>query len=140
MSDTAEHPGEGASGRRRVGGAILGVAIASAVWLAPIPGGLTSVGHSILAILALTVTFWVFEVLVNAVTSLLMLALMIVAGVKPEHAFSAFSGQAFWILLVVLFYGYAMQSTGLARRLVRDSHLVPSHVPWAFSARSSSSA
>jgi anion transporter len=116
VSDAAEHPGEGGA-RRRIGGAILGVAIASAVWLAPIPGGLTSVGHSILAILALTVTFWVFEVLISAVTSLLMLALMIVAGVRPEHALSAFSGQAFWILLVVLFYGYAMQSTGLAKRL-----------------------
>ncbi len=103
--------------RHKLLGAILGVAIAAGIRLLPTPQGLTPVGHSILAILALTVVFWVFEVLGNAVTSILMLGLFIVAGVRPDVALNAFSGLPFWILVVVLFYGYAMQSTGLARRL-----------------------
>ena len=104
---------------KRIFGAILGVTLAVIVRLIPMGPGLTSVGHSIVAVLVLTVCFWAFEVLTNAVTSLLMLGLMIVVGVKPSVALGAFAGLSFWILLVVLFYGYAMQSTGLAKRLVR---------------------
>ena len=103
--------------RHRMLGAALGIGLAVGIRLLPTPHGLTKVGHSILAILVLTVVFWVFEVLGNAVTAILMLGLMIMAGVKPQHALSVFSGPSFWILLVVLFYGYAMQSTGLAKRL-----------------------
>ena len=87
------------------------------IWMMPTPQGLTPVGQAVVAILAFTVMFWIFGVLDNASTTLLMLALMMMAGVKPEHALGAFAGSAFWILLVVLFYGFAMQSTGLARRL-----------------------
>jgi len=107
----------GSQARKQIGGAIIGVLLAGLIWLAPTPRGLTPLGQTILAILVLTAVFWVFDVLGNAVTALLMLGLLILAGVKPEHALSAFSGGPFWVLLVVLFYGAAMQSTGLARRL-----------------------
>jgi len=103
--------------RRRLFGAILGIVVAGGLRALPTPHGLTQIGHSILAILVLTVIFWIFHVLGNAPTSILMLGLLICAGVKPEHALSAFSELAYWILVVVLFYGYAMQSTGLAKRL-----------------------
>jgi anion transporter len=101
----------------RLLGAIIGIVLAVGLRALPTPHGLTPVGHSILAIMVLTVCFWAFHVLGNAPTSILMLGLLIVAGVKPEHALSAFSELAYWILVVVLFYGYAMQSTGLAKRL-----------------------
>ena len=103
--------------RRRIFGAIFGVSLAVVLRLLPTPHGLTPVGHSILAILALTIVLWVFEVFGNAVTALLMVGLMIMAGVKPAQALSAFSALSWWILVVVLFYGFAMQSTGLAKRL-----------------------
>ncbi len=117
VSHQVEAKTEQAEHRRKIFGAIFGVALAIVLRLLPTPHGLTPVGHSILAILALTVSLWVFEVFPNAITSVLMLALMIMVGVKPAIALSAFSEQAYWILVVVLFYGYAMQSTGLARRL-----------------------
>ena len=110
MAEQAEH-------RRKIFGAIFGVALAIVLRLLPTPHCLTPVGHSILAILSLTVVLWVFEVFGNAVTSVVMVGLMIVSGVKPAQALSAFSALSWWILVVVLFYGYAMQSTGLAKRL-----------------------
>lgn len=119
-------PAQQPAHQKRLLGAILGIVVAGGLRLLPTPHGLTPIGHSILAILALTVIFWAFHVLGNAPTSILMLGLMIVAGVKPAHALSAFSELAYWILVVVLFYGYAMQSTGLARRL---SYLILSWFP-----------
>ncbi|MBI2817652.1 MAG: anion permease [Acidobacteria bacterium] len=117
MGAVRQPAAEGRARRNRLAGAIAGIALGVGLRLLPTPDGLTPVGHSILAILVLTVFFWIFNVLGNAPASILMLALMILAGVKPAHALSAFSAVEYWILLVVLFYGYAMQSTGLARRL-----------------------
>jgi anion transporter len=117
VKQAVEASAEHAENRKRLFGAILGAGLAVLLRLLPTPHGLTSVGHSILAILAMTVVYWVFEVLGNAPTAVLMLGLMILAGVKPAVALSSFSALPFWILVVVLFYGYAMQSTGLAKRL-----------------------
>lgn len=103
--------------RRKVLGAGLATAAGGLIWLLPTPTNLGHTGHAVLAILAFSALLWVFDVLGNATTSLLMLALFILAGVKPEHALGAFASSPFWLVLVVLFYGAAMQSTGLAKRL-----------------------
>jgi len=107
----------GASRRRRLLGALAGAGLGGLLWALPTPAGLTATGHAVIAVLALTVVFWVCGVLGNAVTGLLMLGLMLLAGVQPQHALGAYASAPFWTLLVVLFYGFAMQSTGLARRL-----------------------
>jgi len=98
-------------------GAVLAFLAAGLFELLPTPAGLTSVGQATVSILILSVIFWIFDVLGSAVTALFMLALLILAGVKPEHALGAYAGGSFWILVGVLFYGAAMQSTGLARRV-----------------------
>jgi DASS family divalent anion:Na+ symporter len=103
--------------QRKILGAGLGALLGILIWLPPTPVGLTPTGHAVLAILGFSAVLWVFDVLGNAVTSLLMLALFILAGVKPEHALGAFASAPFWLVLGVLFYGAAMQSTGLAKRL-----------------------
>jgi di/tricarboxylate transporter len=46
-----------------------------------------------------------------------MMALLIGTGVKPALALSGFSSPAFWVLLTVLFYGFAVKKTGLAERI-----------------------
>ena len=107
----------GSQADKEIAGAVIGMLLAAWIWNSATPAGLTSLGQTILAILVLTAIFWVFGVLGNAVTALLMLGLLILAGVKPEHALSAFSSNSFWLLLIVLFYGAAMQSSGLARRI-----------------------
>jgi anion transporter len=96
---------------------LLAVLIGTAIVLMPTPHGLSRTGQLVLAVTALTVTLWMFRVMSTGVVSILMMALMIPAGVKPAVALSGFSAPSFWILVAVLFYGFAMQSTGLARRI-----------------------
>jgi len=53
----------------------------------------------------------------NGVAAILMMGLMVLAGVKPAVALTGFASPSFWILVCVLYYGCAMQKTGLAQRL-----------------------
>jgi anion transporter len=96
---------------------LLAALIGIAIVLMPTPHGLSRSGQMVLAVTALTVTLWMFRVMSTGVVSILMMALMIPAGVKPAVALSGFSAPGFWILVAVLFYGFAMQATGLARRI-----------------------
>jgi len=91
-----------------LGGAILAL---------PTPHGLSPLAHHVLAIAAFTVVLWVFQVMNTGISAVLMMGLMILAGVKTSLALSGYSSPQFWILLAVLFYGFAMQKTGLAQRL-----------------------
>src|SRR4029077_19196649 len=47
----------------------------------------------------------------------MMMALLIAIKVPPPRALSGFADPAFWTLLAVLYYGFAMRKTGLAERL-----------------------
>jgi anion transporter len=93
--------------------AILGATLG----LMPAPHGLSHIAQTVLAVLAFTVVLWMFKVMNNGIASVLMMGLMILFGVKPSLVLSGFSAPSFWILLVVLFYGLAMQRTGLAKRI-----------------------
>jgi anion transporter len=107
----------------------LMLAIAAAIGLGiaymPTPAGLSHPAQVVLAILAFTVTIWATDVMNNGVASVLMMALMIYSGVRPlgvangtvTGAFSGYADPAFWILLTVLYYGFAMKKTGLADRI-----------------------
>ncbi|GAF70822.1 unnamed protein product, partial [marine sediment metagenome] len=92
-------------------------AIGVAIYALPAPHGLSPTAQTVLAITAFTVGLWVLKAVNNAVASILMMALLIPAGVEPSLALSGFSTAGFWILLAVLFYGFAMQRTGLAQRI-----------------------
>jgi anion transporter len=86
------------------------------VWSVP-SSGLTPVAHHVLAVLAFTVVLWVTQAVNNGVASVLMVALLILVGVKPPTALSGYGSPPFWVLLTVLFYGFAMKKTGLAERV-----------------------
>lgn len=86
------------------------------VFLVP-QDGLDSQGRWILGIFAFTVILWAFSPLENAAVTLLLLGLLTVAGVPYRVVLSGFASGGFWILLTVLFFGYAMKKTGLARRI-----------------------
>jgi anion transporter len=98
-------------------GLALAILVGATVVSLPTPHGLSSMAQRVLAIAAFTVVLWVFQVMNSGVTAVLMMALMIFARVRPSLVLSGYSSPQFWILLVVLFYGFAMQRTGLARRL-----------------------
>ena len=98
-------------------GTILSIIAGAAILLAPLPSGLTEDAQKVLAIAVFTILLWMFQVMNNAVIAVFMMGLMVLAGVQPALALGGFSGPSFWILVCVLYYGCAMQKTGLAQRL-----------------------
>lgn len=102
---------------RRLVGAVTGVAVAVVIWMLPGVGALDPVGQRALAVLALGVLFWATEVFAAGVTAIMVLALLMAFGVPGSVALSGFAASGFWILVAVLFFGYAMDKTGLARRI-----------------------
>jgi anion transporter len=97
----------------------LGVAvlIGLAIVFLPAPQGLTRTAQLVLAITASTIVLWATEVMNNGVASVMMMGLLIAVKVPPPRALSGFADPAFWTLLAVLYYGFAMRKTGLAERL-----------------------
>jgi anion transporter len=93
------------------------VALGAAIAALPAPQGLSHPAQFVLAITAFTVVVWASHVINNGVASVLMMGLMIVAGIRPALALSGFAGPPFWVLLTILFYGFAMRKTGLAERI-----------------------
>jgi anion transporter len=93
----------------------------------PTPAGLDRTAQLVLAIIAGTVVLWAAEVMNNAVTTLLMMGLMMAVGVRPlltvpgtnaiSGALSGYADGAWWTLLVVVYYGFIMKKTGLAERI-----------------------
>ncbi len=98
-------------------GLILAVIVCVAIIALPTPHGLTRTAQYVLAILCLAAVLWAFQSLNNGIVSVLMMGLMILAKVRPPLVFAGFASPGFWILLCVLFYGFAMQRTGLAQRV-----------------------
>ena len=96
---------------------LLAIAIGATILFIPTPQGLSRIAQVALAITGFTIILWAFQVMNNGVASVLMMALMIPAGIKPSLALSGFSSGSWWVLLAVLFYGFAMQRTGLAARI-----------------------
>jgi len=95
----------------------IAAAIGGGIAFMPTPQGLTHIAQLVLGITAFTAVLWASEVINNGVASIMMMGLMILAGVKVPLALSGFSDGAFWVLLTVLFYGFAMRKTGLAERI-----------------------
>ena len=129
MSTPAAAPPQVAAAKPTIKWTWLAIAIAVglAVALIPTPQGLTRPAQLVLAIIAFTVILWAAEVMNNGVASLLMMGLLMAAGVRPlltvqgsgdiSGALSGFSDGAWWTLLVVVYYGFAMKKTGLAERV-----------------------
>src|SRR5713101_508749 len=110
----------------------LAVAAIVGIVIAVLPGfeGLSHLAQLVLAITAFSAILWAFQVINNGVASVLMMGLMIVAGVRPPLALSGFGSPPFWVLVTVLFYGFAMKKTGLAERL---SYYILSLFPCTYS-------
>ncbi len=98
-------------------GAIAGVAVALAIALLPSISGLDATGQRALAVIALAVVFWATDVLNVGITAVLAIGLLVALGVPSSVALGGFGSGAFWILVSVLFFGTAMDRTGLARRI-----------------------
>ena len=95
----------------------IAVALGLAIAFMPTPQGLSHIAQLVLGITAFTAVLWATQVINNGIASILMMGLLLLAGVKPPLVLSGFGGGAFWVLLTVLFYGFAMKKTGLAERV-----------------------
>ncbi len=109
---------------------LFAIAIGLAIFFMPAQHGLTRGGQTALAITAFTIVLWAFGVMNNGVAAVLMMALLIPAGARPSLALSGFSSGSWWVLLAVLYYGFAMQKTGLAARI---SYYILSLFPASYS-------
>ena len=130
MSTTvAAPPTAAAAAKPTIKWAWLAIAIIVGLVVAflPTPEGLTRPAQLVLAIVAFTIVLWAAEVMNNGVASLLMMGLLMAVGVRPlltvqgtgdiSGALSGFSDGAWWTLVVVVYYGFAMKKTGLAERI-----------------------
>jgi|GEM_PF-660182 len=107
----------GNSAKKKLILTLIAIAVGLAIITLPTPHGLTRIAQLVLGITAFTAVLWASQVVNSGISSILLMGLMIVAGVKVPLALSGFSGGAFWTLLTVLFYGFAMKKTGLAERI-----------------------
>ena len=83
-----------------------------------LPEGLSFEARCVLAILAWAIIWWIFNVLPEYVTALIMAILFIaVAGVPATTMFSTFSTPIWWLLLGAFGLGVGMQQSGLMRRI-----------------------
>lgn len=101
----------------RLIGLLIAIIVSVLVLVLPTPAGLSESGQSVLAVAAFAIMMWLFQVMNNGVSSIVMMGLMIIIGVRPQVALGGFSSPSYWILVCVLFYGCAMNRTGLAQRL-----------------------
>ena len=95
----------------------IAVAVLCLILIVLFVGGLEPQGKWILGIIAMTVILWAFSAVDNAAVTLLMLGLLTISGLPLHQVMSGYASGGFWILLTVLYYGYAMSHTGLARRI-----------------------
>jgi di/tricarboxylate transporter len=102
---------------RPIVGTVVAAAGGLAIKLQPQIGQLDATGQSALAVMVFAVGLWVADALNAGITAVLALGLLIIAGVPSNVALGGFAGGAFWILVSVLFFGTAMDKTGLARRI-----------------------
>lgn len=96
-------------------GIILGVIIAFVI---PTPTGLSHAGMVVLASLVTANIFWIFNVIPNYATGLLMATSWVVLRVTDfKLAFNIFNTDTMWIIVAGLALGAAAVKTGLVKRI-----------------------
>lgn len=98
--------------------ALVGMATAAWVYLAPPPEGLTAAGQAAFAVLLVAATLWMTELLPIGVTGLLSVALLVLLeAMHPAEAYAAFGNSAVFFILAVFILSAALIHTGLSKRL-----------------------
>ena len=97
---------------------LSGVAIYFAVRLLLAPDDLDPAGHRALAVFALCVFYWVFDVLPLMITSILAIVLLPLTDVLPaKEAYALFGSEAVFFILGAFILAAAMMKSGLSARL-----------------------
>ena len=97
---------------------IIGVAASIAIFLLPLPEGLTLPGKNCLAIFVLCVSLWFTNVIPFGITGLLAIGLLaLIVFEEPTTAFKLFGNRAVFFILGVFILSASMIKTGLSKRI-----------------------
>lgn len=84
------------------------------------PAGLTVNGYHSLVLFGITIVLWVSGLLPIAVTALLSMVMLPLAGILPaKQTYALFGNEAVFFILGAFILGAAMAGTGLSARLAR---------------------
>ncbi|MBI3965833.1 MAG: anion permease [Chloroflexi bacterium] len=99
--------------------ALTALGIGTLILALPAPDGLSATGQRALAVGAVSVVLWATEALPTAVTSLLVVVLLVLAGAAPKAsaALFGFSQPVGYFVIGTLGLGTAVFRSGLAARL-----------------------
>jgi len=125
VAPSADTPSERAGRRRKIVGLVLGPLLLVAIAAAPLP--LTREQQGLLAVMTFAITFWVSDALPIPVTSLLVLALLVVLDVPPDAAgvsdraaqrvFNEFASETLFLLIGSFMIAQAMIKYDLSHRI-----------------------
>lgn len=75
--------------------------------------------HWALAVIFFTLACWIFypRRLPRGVAGILMMGLLLLGNLPYEKVFAGFTSSAVWIIIPAFLFGYAIQATGLGRRI-----------------------
>jgi len=98
--------------------AVVGIAVGLIIAVQKPPVGMTVEGMQALGIVAWAVTWWVFAVVPEYITAMLMGTLFVLFKlVEFPQAFATFSGSTMWLLMSALGLGAAVTKSGLLQRV-----------------------
>lgn len=100
---------------------LAGLALVAAIaYQLPLPAGLTEAGYHSLVLFGVTIALWVSGLLPIAVTALLSMVMLPLAGIMPaKQTYALFGNEAVFFILGAFILGAAMAGTGLSSRLAR---------------------
>ena len=102
---------------KQIIGAILGIVVGTIIFNMNPLSGLTAPAMKALGIFIWAVIFWIFEVVPNYITALMMCGLWVVFKIVPfPKAFASFSSTTIWLLISAMGMGVAMKKSGLLER------------------------
>lgn len=90
------------------------------VYNLPSPNGLSVTGYHAMVLFGVTIVMWVSGLLPIAVTALLSMVMLPLAGILPaKQTYALFGNEAVFFILGAFILGAAMTGTGLSARLAR---------------------
>jgi anion transporter len=105
---------------KRLWGIVLFSALGIGIGIVkPFAPGLAPAGHAVLMSVLVAVGLWIFGTkwIPLSIASMVMLLLLTASGLKYSLVFNGYTTRAIWILIPALFFGFALNSTGLGKRL-----------------------
>jgi anion transporter len=104
----------------RLSGILFFAAVGVFIGIAkPFVPELSQAGHAVLMAILIAVGLWIFGTtfIPLSIGSMVMLLILIISGLKYSTVFNGYTNRAIWILIPALFFGFALNVTGLGKRL-----------------------